>query len=367
MKISTLKKHTLKFTFIILLLTLLSACNVQKEAVGKEDLIYVVADSSEFYNLEADLLSVFGKVIYTPQAENLFNLKRVSVAKLYKYKRKKNILIIAPLNSGSYTSKYINSILDSSVKSMVEADSDFVFNKHNLWAKDQLVMILTSPDLQKLKTNILKNSENLLYQFQTISDKRLSEHLYKANYEKKKVEAKLLKEYGWIIYVQADFVLALDKPDDNFVWLRRSPNSDMERWIFIHWIDNASPTFLKPDSIYKERNKITKKYYQTSDGKAYVQIADSYLTSKEVNFKDKYAIMTQGLWRTSDHEMGGPFVNYTFYDTVTKRIYMLDGSIFAPKYFKKQLIQQVDVMLHSFQTRKEMTKDKIKDLLDELK
>ena len=58
------------------------------------------------------------------------------------------------------------------------------------------------------------------------------------------LEGKLLKEYGWLIYIQADFQLALDEPENNFVWLRRSPGSDMERWIFIHWIDNASPAYL---------------------------------------------------------------------------------------------------------------------------
>ncbi len=361
-----MKRLTLLFTLTAISITLLSSCNVKKEAVGREDVIYVVADSSEYYDLETELLTVFGKVIYTPQAENLFNFKRISVAKLGKYQRKKNILIVAPLNSGSFTSRYINSILDSSVKSMVEADSEFVFNKHNLWAKNQLVMILTSPSLKKLRANILKNSENLLYQFQNISNTRLYSKLYNAKYEKRKIEAEFLKKYGWIIYVQADFVPALDKPEDNFVWLRRSPNSNMERWIFVHWIDNASPSFLKPDSIYAERNRITKKYYGTSDNKAYVQIADSYLNSKEVNFEGKYAILTQGLWRTSDHQMGGPFVNYTFYDAATKRIYMLDGSIFAPKYYKKQLIQQVDVTLHSFKTKAEMSKDRVQNLLDEL-
>jgi len=366
MKHTFIKKYFTSAMFVIVLLIFLSSCNVQKEAVGKEDVIYVVADSLEFYDLEADLLSVFGKVIYTPQAENLFNLKRISVTKLDKYKRKKNILIVAPLNSGSYTSKYINSILDSTVKNLVEEDSEYVFNKHNLWAKDQLVMILTSPNMKELKANILKGSENLLYQFQNISNKRLFNELYNPRYERKKIEAKFLKEYGWIIYVQADYVPAIDKPKDNFVWLRRAPNSSMERWIFVHWIDNASPSFLNPDSIYKERNRVTKKFYQTADGKAYVQIADSYLTSKEVNFEGKYAIITQGLWRTSDHQMGGPFVNYTFYDAATKRIYMLDGSIFAPKYYKKKLIQQVDVTLHSFKTKKEMSKDKVEDLLDEL-
>jgi hypothetical protein len=64
--------------------------------------------------------------------------------------------------------------------------------------------------------------------------------------------------------------------------------------------------------------------------------------------------------------MGGPFVNYVFYDEDTKRIYMLDGSLYAPKYYKRNLIQQMDVTLQSFRTRKELTQERKEELLDAL-
>lgn len=360
-----------KSTFLVLIIILSSlafmqSCGTKKPAVGEEDLIYVVADSSEYFELEGTLRQVFSKVIYTPQPENLFELKRISPNRISEVKDKKNVVIAAPLNSGSYTSQYINSILDSTVKNLVESDSEFVFNKYDLWAKDQLVSIMTAPTIEKLKEDMLQNHENLLYYFQKISDRRLFQSLYNEKYEKKDIEAKLLDEYGWIIYVQADFHLALDKPKDNFVWFRRAPGSDMERWIFIHWIDNASPNFLDKDSIYAERNRITEKYYVTKDNSASVEIADSYINTEEVNFQGRYALMTQGLWRMNDKSMGGPFINYTFYDDASKRIYMLDGSIYAPKYYKKRLIQQVDVLLQSFMTKDKLSQDRIDDLMDEL-
>ena len=59
-------------------------------------------------------------------------------------------------------------------------------------------------------------------------------------------------------------------------------------------------------------------------------------------------------------------MNYTFYDEETARIYMLDASIFAPKYYKKSLIQQVDVLLHSFKTESEVDPVKKTELMEEL-
>ncbi|MCB0747266.1 MAG: DUF4837 family protein, partial [Ignavibacteriae bacterium] len=154
--------------------------------------------------------------------------------------------------------------------------------------------------------------------------------------------------------------------DEKFVWLRRGMNTDMERWIFIHWIENGSPEFLHADTITAERNRLTKNYYRTTDDSAYVELYDDYKMDSEVNFNGKYALMTQGLWRFNDQSGGGPFISYTFYDEKTRRIYMLDASIFAPKYFKKSLLQQVDVLLHSFKSEYEVDTLEKEDILSAL-
>lgn len=359
-------KRFLYFLIIPVLIITLSSCERRKIATGPEDKIYIVADSLEFEIMAATLDSVFGKIIYTPQPENTFEIIRRDFYLLEDLKTLKNIVIMAPLNSNSIVSQYVNSILDSTVKTKVMSDSEFVFNKYGLWAENQLVMVLTAPNLEDLKKHMLREKENLLYYFQKISNKRLAEGLYNDKYENKKAEAKLLQDYGWMIYIQNDFNIAMEKPEENFVWLRRAPNSEMERWVFVHWKDNASPEFLNPDSIRQERNRITQKFYKTSDETGFVRISEDFLASSEVNFKDRYAILTQGLWEMSDRSMGGPFINYTFYDMKKRRVYMLDGSIYAPKYYKKALIQQVDVLLQSFMTEEEIPRDKKKEITEAL-
>ena len=350
---------------LLILLFASSGCDPSiKPARGAEDEIYVVADSIEFEELRTSLETTFEKLIYTPQPEKLFTLKRISVNEIEKYKNRKNIIIIAPLNSSSTVSQFIKAVIDSVARAKLREENGFQIKKYDLWARNQLVMVLTSQDKQQLEFNILQHKDDLLYAFQKISDSRLYSSLYSSKYEQENVEGMLLKDYGWIIYVQADFKLALNKPEDNFAWFRRSPNSDMERWIFVHWIDNASPALLQPDSIKAIRNKLTQKHYRTSDDSSYVVIAQDYYTTSEVNFNGKYAIFTQGLWELNIKGMGGPFINYTFYDEKSKRLYMLDGSVFAPKYYKRNLIQQMDVTLQSFMTESELSADKKEDLLE---
>lgn len=363
-----LRKIKLGFIFAILVtFTFTTSCgDAKKPAIGQEDEIIVFADSLEFYELENSLLTVFGKIIYTPQPENLFFLTRKNINEIDKYKNRKNLILISPINSITDAGEYINAMLNKDVKKLIEDDSVTVVNKRDLWANNQLVMILSSGSMDKLKKNIINQHENLLHYFQKISNERLYSSLYNERYEQKDIEAKFLNEYGWILYVQSDFYLSINNSKEKFVWLRRSPGTDMERWIFVHWIDNASPEMLNSDTLYSIRNKLTQKYFRTSNDSNYVEIIDDYKSTTEVNFLNRYALMTQGLWRMNDGSMGGPFVNYTFYDQPTKRIYMLDGSIYAPKYYKKKLIQQVDVILQSFLTEREISPDRKENILEEL-
>jgi len=361
-------KHIFKIVFCVVILLAFVRCDPSnKPARGFEDEIFVLADSLEYLEFKDALDSTFEKLIYTPQPEKIFTLKRFNPSEINKYKRKKNLVFIAPLNSNSSASEFIRAVVDSAIENKLKDDPGFIVYKNDLWAKNQMIVILSAPNADELNSKILRNSDNLLYKFQKISDERLFGSLYQPNYEQMDAEGKFLKEYGWVIYVQADYKVAKNDSKDNFVWLRRSPGSDMERWIFIHWIENATPEYLNADSIKTIRNRITKKFYKTADDMGYVVIAEDYFTINEVNFNNKYALFTQGLWDLNIKGMGGPFVNYVFYDEDTKRIYMLDGSVYAPKFYKRNLIQQMDVTLQSFRTEKELSENRREDLLNAVK
>ena len=52
--------------------------------------------------------------------------------------------------------------------------------------------------------------------------------------------------------------------------------------------------------------------------------------------------------RKIEYGMGGPFVNYTFYDESTERIYMIDGMVFAPGFDKREFLRHVEAIAHTF-------------------
>ncbi len=118
--------------FLIVLSIFSSICffngcdSSRKPATGFEDEIYVVADSVEFEELKVALQTAFEVEINTPMPEKLFIIKRVSSNQIEKVKNKKNIVIVAPLNSDSYTSQYIKTIVDNEIQSKIKNENDFI-------------------------------------------------------------------------------------------------------------------------------------------------------------------------------------------------------------------------------------------------
>lgn len=187
--------------------------------------------------------------------------------------------------------------------------------------------------------------------------------IYDSRYEKKDIQGHLLKNYGFLVYVQNDFKVLKESKDENFVLLG-SLNQDLSRIIFIHWLDNTSPDCLTSDSIKAIRNAFVNKVNRAIGDSLRMTISVDSYSWNEVDFKGRYAIFMQGLWDYNEKEKGGPFLNYTFYDEKSRRIYMLDGALYAPGYYKKNLIKQMDMFLQSFMTADEVSRDRKTELFE---
>ncbi|MDE2997420.1 MAG: DUF4837 family protein, partial [Bacteroidota bacterium] len=52
--------------------------------------------------------------------------------------------------------------------------------------------------------------------------------------------------------------------------------------------------------------------------------------------------------------MGGPFLNYTFYDDDSRRLYMIDGMVFAPGYDKREFLRHMETIAHTFRSENDV-------------
>lgn len=349
--------------FVLVSILLLAACTPKTAATGDDHEIIVFADDSTWAALEGALRTALQDTIQTPQPEAWFLLRREEFSRFGALETQKNRMVVGALDGTGEVSAFIRQSLGPDVRTLVENGKESVINKYDSKARGQLLMFLTGPTLPIVKATAENKATDLLYFFKNALLKReLASIASEEKYHKKEIAASLLARYGWTMTVQHDYFVAVDSAGGNFFWMRRANPADLERWIFVHWRDKADPRAMTDAFVIRLRDSLTKAYYKTTGDETFVEIAPYNLEIQTVDFLGRFAYEMRGNWRFRDKSGGGPFVNYTFFDQKTGRLYMIDGSVFAPRVEKKKLVLQVDGLLHTFKTEAEMTEEEGKEL-----
>ncbi|HEX9653112.1 MAG TPA: DUF4837 family protein [bacterium] len=338
-----------KFRLSILLIgsVILTGCLGKSESLGDSTDIYVIADSTDWSMLAPTLREVFQKEIITPQPEYVFELIWVSPENLGEHAKKKNLILAGALHAEGGVVTRVG--LSSEVKARVAQGTAFVFPKQDQWAKNQLLVVLVSNSLLELEEKLLENKEYLY----DIFEKKLMDETIEEMYgklEQVEIEQQLLQKFGWMVRVQHDYIINIERPQDRLVMLRRSLPG-RERWLFVHWIDDGDSARIDEEWAVATRNRLTAKFYEND------RINKQYLKTENADFLGRSALKLEGLWENEEKVIGGPFRNYTFYDGASRRIYMLDAAVLYPGGEKEPFLRQVDVMAHTFRTASEIEAD----------
>ena len=351
---------------VLLGLFLLGSCTLPKvPATGQNDDILVFADDTTWNTLEPSIRFVFEDTIYTPVPETWFRVERAQFSEWEPRATQKNRIIIGTLEGQGPVSQFIQGALDDTVKSLVREHKEFVFARYDSRARGQLLMFLVAPTPQDLEVQMRSRAPDLVYYFRNLWLKReMAEIANDERYNKEDISRSLLQQHGWTMTVAHDYYVARDTGASKFFWMRRANPEDLERWIFVAWWDSTTPELLEGPWIRAARDSITRRWMRTTDDLAYVEIAPYNQNIEAVDFLGRYAIEIRGNWRFSDKSGGGPFVNYTFYDERTRRTYMLDASIFAPRVAKKKLIMQVEALINTFRTLGDLPEDERNQMLE---
>lgn len=352
---------------LLFLVLLAGSCTLPKApATGQSDDILVFADDTTWNTLEPTIRVVFEDTLSTPLPETWFTVTRTPFSEWEENETHKNRIIIGTLEGEGPVSRYIQQALDDTVKALVASNQEFFFARYDSKARAQILMFLVGPTHRELDLQMRSRAPDLLYYFRNLWLKREIAAIEEdERYNKEEISRALLRRNGWTMTVAHDYYVARDTTDARFFWMRRANPEDLERWIFVAWWDSTSPDLMDGQWVRSSRDSITRRWMRTLDDEAFVEIAPYNQAVEEVSYLDRFAIEMRGNWRFSDKTGGGPFVNYSFYDTRTRRTYMLDGSIFAPRVEKKKLIMEVEALLNTFRTLKDLPEDRRQDMLDE--
>jgi hypothetical protein len=294
--------------------------------------------------VKSALDTVFDRGVRTPQYERYLKLKYIpNPDDMDKYTLHRNLMFVATTDSkGPIAELVTRSLSSSGALESVKRGENFLFKKEDLWAENQLILMLASVNTDSLNRKILRYKNQIFNLYFNRYIAQLKREMYH-RLEQKKIEKELLKKYQWEVRVQHDYFLAWESPDTGFVFLRRM---HPERWLYVRWVETDNPSLITKDWILNQRDSVGVWFYGGD------KVNRDYVKTKEVGFLGRRAVQVDGLWENDEKVAGGPFREYVFYDEPTSRIYILDGAVFSPQrvYAKLPFLLQLDVMMHTFKT-----------------
>lgn len=335
------------------------------QAVGKEGEIIVVTDSARWAGPVGDAIRehVAPYLGTLPAPEREFTLRRVSLTTsnmIDLIRKQKNVIIAAPLGDSTRESNFLRARLDSAAVQTIMGGETRVISRADLWRQDQQVVYLLAPSDERLVDVLSERGDDLRYTFNRVTRERMTKEMFEKG-RQPEIEQEMMEKHGFAVNVQHDYFTAIDTT--NFVWLRRVITSESWRSVFVYYEDGFSPADLTPEWAVATRDSLTREWIQGNVG-GWVNVDERReLTSENIDFLDRFAYETRGLWHMVgedtdgsmiEYGMGGPFVNYAFYDQETGRVYMIDGMVFAPNYDKREFLRQMEVIAHTFRTRAEV-------------
>lgn len=323
-------------------------------AEGNTREVVVVMDSTKWQSETANAIrDVFGQWVLTlPNGEPFYDLRFMTIRSqghLDRIKKRKNIIFAAPINEDSNTGRQIRGFLDESVEQRVYQGESFAFPVEDQWYRDQYVLILTSSS-DSLLAQKIRNTENSL--LSDMLDKELKRWTYFV-YEKKEqtqYSDSLWKNHGFKVRFQHDYIKNIDTL--NFQSYRRFlPQND--RWMWIWWKNDVPDiSFLDNDWINATRDSLSRRFIKGARDSMYVNT--EYRRPVETQSFQKgrlIAYETLGTWQMINGAMGGPFVNFTYYDPDTNRLFMIEYSQFAPEVRRKlPFVRQFRAMGRTFES-----------------
>ncbi len=314
-----------KLSLIIIFTTLIFFyCRKFPESVGKARDVVVVASNLDTTFVK-DHLQLYQ---YVPQREPTFIFIFAPDTMLKSVNQFHSIFLY-----GSLKDEFIYELLAPEARQATLRDSFNLFKIENLWAKDQVVIILVVSEFSYVSV--------AMDRYQRMISKILEESYYrkvKQSFYEREMDRKIktnLRRFGWEMDVPVGWMIDSTYGNENFIYVH---THYPDRSIFLYREKNTLS--LSDSMAIEKRNSLTKKYYNGD------YVFRELTTVEPVEFQDMKGLRIRGVWQNDSLVAGGPFLSY-FLER-NDSLYVVDGILFLPGERKTDYMMGIEVMMNSF-------------------
>lgn len=240
------------------------------------------------------------------------------------YKKFRNILIV----------KFDKSYKKSKVKV-----------KHNVWSRPQTVVTITSPNIGSFITAYGNTYEQIKEYYHKNELYRVVDAYERINV--KSISKRMQEKFSFKMVVPKGYSIVSDKAD--FMRIVRL-SRDMEEGLLIYTFPYSDTSDFNYHNIIALRDSLTKIYIPGPVDSSYMKVSSFFPPAVyTVKFNGNYATEIRSLWDVHGYALGGPYMSYTFVDTIANRMVMIDGYIQAPRKEKRDIMLRIEAILGSFE------------------
>ena len=203
---------------------------------------------------------------------------------------------------------------------------DLIFSLYDLYANNQLFMVLSSHDATKLSIDINNYQEWILKEFNNNIKKNILYDLHKEKQNKDIVD-QIENKFKINLFIDQNYQIIKDS--DNFLWIGRG---FPYRWIVIFSIDKIninSDNYVQiiRDTLEKKLNNVIISDYKL------------LLVQNDVN------LVLRGVYEHSHSDTGGPFFTYIFENISNNEVIFVSGFVNNPGKNKVDILEQLETII----------------------
>jgi len=226
---------------------------------------------------------------------------------------------------------------------VVDRNIENVQNKviKDMYAKPQIVALITGQDENKIIDLIKKESQYLVRLFNENEFKEKKRRIIKDLHKEKNLSQKFNIN---LIYPSAYKTV---KDTSNFLWIEKKiSNGTLNIILYSLSINNKFKN--TPQKILNIRDSIGNLYVPGRIEGSYMiteRAYRPYYYKSEILGRELY--ITKGTWEVKNDFMAGPFLNFRIKDTTNKRWLIAEGFTFAPSKSKRDYMFELETILKS--------------------
>jgi hypothetical protein len=323
-------------------------------ALGVMNQIVLVTDNAVYKSIVGDTIETLfaGAYPLTPQPEELFDIKHYQVSDLNEESLRRELrtyLIVGNINDeNSPVAKLIRDDLGNEKINRVRTDPSFRTSVgRDKWANGQLLIYVFGTTPEDLANAVAKNFEGIAT--------KITEHdapqLYQFTFGKGingGLSKKLGERFGIQIEIPKDYEVAVDEPTNNgLIWLR-TDTKDAVINIAIREYTYSDVALASKRVMIEQFDNFGKQYVSSEAPNSYMISNGIDLPILEFNrlIDGHYTKELRGVWELENDFMGGPFISYAIINEKLGKMLQIDGFIFAPGVKKRNMMQQLDVIVN---------------------